>query len=151
MVFDVEQHEKNKALFLKAMYEMRNECIAVNPNMPDPSRWFAGINRIVERAGLGREELIRIPNELQDDAMIEAIPFPPNGDQGQEYQFTPRGLQAANQLLYDESALGKRRKIVGAIRETSAAGAMSLLKEAGKWLGGIVIGAAGASYGPALT
>jgi hypothetical protein len=148
--FDVKQHEKNKNRFLKAMYELLKEEKDANPTM-DESFWFGGVNNTARHAGLSMQELHGITTDLEEGMLIEPVEWCSEGDQGQEYKFTTYGLQSARQLLYDESPLAKQRKFFDAVKEKLAAVAMSILKEAWKWLGGIVIGAVGASYRPAIT
>jgi len=150
MIFDVEQHEKNKNQFLKAMYELLKQSTSVNPDICDPILWFAGVNSIADRARLSPDDIFGVTSDLGDAMLIEAVPWAPDGEHGQEYKFTPRGIQTARQLLYDESSLAKRRKFVGMVKRKASDGATSILKEAGKWLGGIVIGAVGANYAPVI-
>src|SRR5262249_47435823 len=104
---------------------------------------------IGERARLTRQEADEIATELLAARLVRGQSG--DGVNGPQLNLTHEGKQLAEEYLYEKSSLAKRRKFVSAVKEKSAAGAVSILKEAGKWLGGIVIGAAGANYGPAIT
>jgi DNA-binding MarR family transcriptional regulator len=149
MVPDVEKIEKNRLKFLTVLYETASEYAATN-DVPDgligvgEGMWVIG-----ERAGLTRPEADRASTELEDAGLLSVMSAVDSS--GPRYSLTLEGCRIAEKHLYEKSSLAKGRKIVGSIKEKSAAGAASILKEAGKWLGGIVIGAAGASYAPMVT
>lgn len=62
---------------------------------------------------MSAEELIGITVDLEEQMAIESVEWAADDDQGQEYKFTPHGLRTVREQLYDESPLGKRRKIIG--------------------------------------
>ena len=141
---DVEQHEESRNRYLFAMLEMTQEMEKTDSR---PARLLnISETAIAKKARLDIRLASRIVDELRDEGIIESDRVLA----GQSYHFTAPGRRMAEQYLYEKSSLAKRRKLVGAIKEHSAAGAASLLKEAGKWLGGIIIGAAGTTYGPAI-
>jgi hypothetical protein len=149
MVPDVEKIEENRLKFPAALYEIASEYLATN-DVPggiiciSDGMWVIG-----DRAGLTRQETDHATNDLLKSPLV--IAQTAIDETGPRFSLTQEGCRVAEQYLYEKSSLAKRRKFVGAIKEKSAAGAASILKEAGKWLGGIVIGAAGATYGSAIT
>jgi DNA-binding MarR family transcriptional regulator len=149
MVPDVEKIEENRLKFLTVLYEIANEYVATN-DVPDSLIGVGeGMWAIGERAGLTRPEADRASTELEESGLVSVTSAV--DDSCPRYTLTLEGCRVAEKHLYEKSSLAKRRKIVGAIKEKSAAGAMSLMKEGmklgGTYLAGILTGA----YGPALT
>jgi DNA-binding MarR family transcriptional regulator len=147
MVFDVEQHHADKMIVLEIFYVKENEHRQKHPDQ-DFGSFRMPISEIGKLAGLENQQTTRITLDLAEEGFVK---WNRTLSGGGSVLLTKEGRGAIEKHLYEKSALGKRRKIVGAVKEKSAAGAVSILKEAGKWLGGIVIGAAGASYGSVVT
>lgn len=149
MVPDVEKIEENRRKFLAALYEIATDHVEKNEVPGGIICVGEGMWVIGERAGLTRQETDHASTDLLATDLVNAQSAV--DERGPSFSLTAEGCRVAEQYLYEKSSLAKRRKIVGAIKEHSAAGAMSILKEAGKWVGGIVIGAVGVTYGPAIT
>jgi hypothetical protein len=146
---DVEKTKDNRMKFLAALYEIASEHLETNQAVGGIICIREGMWVIGERAGLTRRETDDVGTALSESNFV--IVQSATSDRGPTFCLTQEGCEIARTYLYEKSPLAKRRKLVAAIKEKSATGAVSILKEAGKWLGGILIGVIGASYGPALT
>jgi hypothetical protein len=146
---DFEKIKENRLKFLAALYDIAREHSEKNEVAGGLTCIREGMWVIGERAGLTRHETDEVGTALSESNLVLVQSATSNA--GPTFSLTQEGCEVARTYLYEKSPLAKRRKFVGAIKEKSAAGAVSILKEAGKWLGGIVIGAVGASCGPALT
>jgi hypothetical protein len=146
---DVEKIKANRMKFLAALYEIAAEHLEKHAVAGGITCIREGMWIIGERAGLTRQETDDVTTALSESTLVLVQSATNNA--GPTFCLTQEGCDVARTFLYEKSPLAKRRKFVGAIKDKSAAGTVSILKEAGKWFGGVVIGAVGASYGPALT
>jgi hypothetical protein len=148
MVVDLERIKENRLKFLAALYEIAAENVAKENVHGGITLVLAYEAVIGERAGLTRQEADQIGTDLLHEKIVNGCSG--DGVNGPQLNLTHEGKRLVEEYLYEKSFLAKRRKWKAWLKEKSASGAGSMMKEAGKWLGGIVIGAAGASYGPVI-
>jgi hypothetical protein len=148
MAVDAERIKDNRLSFLAALYEIASEHVEKNESPGGIICVGEGMWVIGERAGLTRQETDHASTDLLATDLVNAQTA--IDERGPSFSLTPEGCRVAEQYLYEKSSLAKRRKIFGAAKKTMAEGAAAGLKKLVGWIGGIVIGAVGATYGPAI-
>lgn len=136
--FDVEERERLRFAYLKALYdkeqrEQTSPGVIIRMDLAE----------VVNILGITETQAGRIMTALESEGLIAFMG-------GTLCSLSEVGREMVEDQLYDESALGKRRKIVGAIKEKAIEGASSL---ASKAIGGIAIYLAGVLsgyYGPLI-
>jgi hypothetical protein len=147
MKIDLEKLQENRLKFLAALYEIANDH--VEKNQPPGGIICVGKCESVigERAGLTRQETDQVATEVLHFGLATAQSA--TSPLGPSFSLTHEGCRVAQEYLYEKTPLAKRRKNVGAIKEKSAEGAASLLKESAKWIGvylaGLLSGTQGAT------
>lgn len=139
MRVDLERIKENQLKFLAALYEIAADHVA-KENTPGGVTFVAVFVVVIGgRAGLTRQESDQICMDLMQADLVEGRSG--GGVNGLRLNLTPRGKQLAEEYLYEKTSLAKRRKLWAWLKEQSASGAGSILKQAGKWLCVTVIGA----------
>ncbi len=134
MVFDVERHEESKWKFLQCLYEIASEHIAASEGNGDPTLVMESEQEVGRRAGLSPKETDRIGSELSRYGYLDGC----GGGDGPDVSLTQKGLEAIEQHLYENSALGKRRRLkkwfITKAKELAEIGAGKLLTGLGGFL-----------------
>jgi hypothetical protein len=144
-VVDIKEHEDAQERYLLAMLDLTEEMEKTDSR---PGRLLnIGESEIAEKAAIDAANAYRISDELKDDGLIES-----QGTlTGRAHHFTTDGRRFAEEIRYKKTPVAKRREIVGVVKEKATAGLFAALGKLSSWIGGVVIGAIGATYGPAIT
>jgi hypothetical protein len=148
MAVDVEKIEENRLKFLAALHEIASEHLEKNEVPGGIVCIGEGMWVIGERAGLTRQETDRVSTDLLKTGLV--IVQSAIDAKGPSFTLTSEGCQAAEDYIYEKSSLGKRRMIGGILKEKAVAVLVAAFGKLGSWIGGILIGAFGATYGTPL-
>lgn len=100
VVFDIEQHERDKLAFLEALYTIVQEYLAGHPNDGEPTLIDEHEGAIGQRAGLTRQQARRVNGELEHEGMTE---FVSTGEDGPRTSLTHEGLKFIERHLYERA------------------------------------------------
>jgi hypothetical protein len=147
MVFDVEEYEDAKKLYMQMLLDAVDESEKTNPNSGLIVALYEG--DIAEESSLPRHLVDRVSDDLSEKGILQCMGGigPPNG---RSYCFTTSGLIHAEKLRYDKSWLAKRRKVMGLARKKGAEGVVSGLKRVAGGIGLFLAGCLTTAYGPTV-
>ncbi len=143
-VIDIKEHDEAQERYLLAMLELTEEMQKTDSR---PLRLLdIGEAEIAEKAAMDADVARRISDELKDDGLIESQGILAS----RAHHFTTYGRCFAEKQRYEKTLLAKRRKFTDTAKDKATAGLFAALSKLSSWIGGIVIGAIGVTYGPAI-